>query len=185
MNSSLFFVRVSALSLRILGAAISAVHIGPYKDWGDDLVAASLQFVLEREEYRDKVVWQRKEWYDGSDAAFVQPGVKSGVEGLIEVEKMLQGRDVQKKAPKTREMYPSANEVKMFWDTVAEADLILKEAGYRGHTSDKGEFAEGVQNLKNWVELRTWDVVGVTERLEVLKEQLGIGEVIGWAMSIG
>lgn len=182
MNSSLFFVRVSALSLRILNLAMAAVYTELDRDWGDDIVSSTLQYVLEKEEYRDKVIWQPKEWYNGTDAVFQQPWGKSGVERLLGMDNILEGQSLNSKA---RETYPGAEEVKKLWDTVMEAKRVLSEAKDRGHTSEEGEFVEDIRVLKDWVELRTWDASGIRQRLGHLKEQLEIGEIIGYEIAIG
>jgi hypothetical protein len=183
MSSQFLWIRVSALSLRLLNLAMAVVHLDAERDWnGQDIVASSLQYVLEQEEWRDKMVWQPKEWYNGTGAMFEQPWRRNGVERLLGMEEVLES---QESVDKAREVYPSAKEVKTFWDTVMEAKRVLGEARDRGHTSEEGEFAEEARALKDWVELRSWDVPGLRERLEILKAQLGIGEIIGYEIGIG
>jgi len=179
MDSGLFFVRVGPLAVRVLVLAVASVHLEPRRDWGGDVVGAALQGVLEREEYRDKVVWQPGAWFDGAGAAFVQVNGLSGVEKLGEMDTLIRRRDAVNK------MVPSKREVGEFWDTFKIATLVLREAGYRGHTSVEGEFAVWVRGLKKWVELRTWDVEGIRERMDELKAKLGIGDIIGYEMNIG
>jgi hypothetical protein len=173
MNSELFFMRVSPLSLRLLVLAVAAVHVDARRDWGKDIVGAALQYVLEQDEYRDKVVWQPVKWYDGVGAAFLQ------VRGLLVM------REVMQRAYAPAGEVPSKDEFGEFWDTFRNATLVLREAGYRVHTSVQGEFAVWVRALKERVELRTWDVEGIRERMEVLKGKLGIGDIIGYEMNIG
>jgi hypothetical protein len=93
------------------------------------------------------------------------------------MEEVLESQESEDKA---REVYPSVKEVKTFWDTVIEAKRVLGEARDRGHASEEGEFSEEVRALENWIELRSWDVPRLRERLEILKAQLGIGEIIGY-----
>ncbi|EAT90222.1 hypothetical protein HBH56_059530 [Parastagonospora nodorum] len=173
MNCEMFFMRVSPLSLRLLVLAVAAVHVDARRDWGKDIVGAALQYVLEQDEYRDKVVWQPGKWYDGAGAAFMQ------VKGLLVM------RGVMQRVYAPVEEVPSKDEIGEFWDTFRNATLVLREAGYRGHTSVQGEFAVWVRALKEWVELRTWDVEGIRERMEVLKGKLGIGDIIGYGMNFG
>lgn len=173
MNSGLFFMRVSPLSIRLLVLAVASVHVDAKRDWGKDVVGAALQYVLERDEYRDEVVWQPGAWYDGVGAAFMQ------VNGL---EKM---HEAMGRKHAVVEEVPSKHEVGEFWDTFRNATLVLREAGYRGHTSVEGELAVWVRGLKEWVELRTWGVEGIRERMEVLKGKLGIGDIIGYEMNFG
>jgi hypothetical protein len=122
------------------------------------------------------VVWQPRGWYNGTGAVSEQPWRGTGVDRLLGMEEVLKSQESEDKA---REVYPSVKEVKTFWDTVIEAKRVLGEARDRGHASEEGEFAEEVRALENWVELRSWDVPRLRERLEILKAQLGIGEIIG------
>ena len=161
---------------------MAAVHSEPTRDWGKDIVGATLQYVLEKEEYRDKVVYQPASWFNVTAAVFTQLWGLSRVEGVLGIESTL-SRD--KKTLDVRESYPGTEEVKMFWDTVTEAKHVLNEAKDRGHAEEKGEFRDEVRAVKYCVEISTWDVEGMRRNVEVLKARLGVGEIIGFETVVG
>jgi hypothetical protein len=47
-----------------------------------------------------------------------------------------------------------------------------------GYTSESGGFEEEVGELKDAVELWSWDLEGMGRKMEGLKEVLGIGEIV-------
>jgi hypothetical protein len=74
VSCDFFWIRVSALSLRLLNLAMAAIRLDPERGRnGQDIVASSIQYMLEQEEWRDKVIWQPKGWYNGTGAVFEQP----------------------------------------------------------------------------------------------------------------
>jgi hypothetical protein len=181
MSSDLLWIRVCASSLRMLNLAMTTVNMEPGRDWGEDIVASSLQYVLQMDEYRDKVVWHPKGWYNGTGAVFQQPW-GSGVRNLLAMEETMRKQALGRE---TREVYPNAEEAERYWDTILEAKRVLSVAKDRGHTSEEGEFAQGVKILKGCVELRSWDISSMRWSMEQLKGQLGIGEIIGYEIGIG
>jgi hypothetical protein len=177
VSTYLFFIRVSTLSIRFLTLALSAVYDASERDWGSDIVGKAMQEVLEREEWREKVVWVPREWWE--------VGFKR-VEGVLEVEDVLgkleeQGRNKEE----TLEMYPSEEEVGGFWNGVVEAKQVLVEAMDKGYAKEDGEFAQEYRDVKDAVELWTWDLEGMKRKVEILKEVMHIGEVIGYEAVAG
>jgi hypothetical protein len=180
MSSALFFIRVHTLSLRIVTLALAAVYEqGPDGEWGADGVAGALGVVFEREAYRDKVVYQPVEWYDGLCAVFVWSKVRGSVEGLIEMESVMDS------VRRNDKVCPSEQEVNEFWGALVEAKQVLSEARDRGYTSEEGDSKDEVREVRYWVEVRSWDSEGVRRSVEKLKEKLGIGEVEGFEMVVG
>jgi len=179
INSNLLFLRVSGLTVRILTLALAAPFTEPGRQWGKDVSASTLQYVLEEEKYgmRDKVVYQPAEWYNETSAVFTQIWGESQVLQLLEVEKELRRISEQKT---TSEPYPNKAEIDTFWARVTEAKRMLNEARDRGHTEQEGEFQEEIRWLKYAVEARAWDAEGLREAVERLKARLGIGQVIGF-----
>jgi hypothetical protein len=181
MNTATFFVRVSTLSIRFLTLAMSAVYEQPERDWGADIVGSVMRDVLEREEWRDKVVWMPREWWDGHGAVFRQ--LRDCVEGLLEMDDILRESESEREVEK--EAYPSRGKVDRFWNNVVEAKQVLTEAKDRGYSSENGEYWQEIRDVKDAVELWTWDVEGMRRKVKALKEMLGIGEVVGFETVIG
>jgi hypothetical protein len=185
INSNVLFLRVSPITLRILTLALAAPFTEPERNWGSDVAASTLQYVLEEEKYgvRDKVVYQPAEWFNGTaagtGAVFTQPCAKTQVLQLLKVRKNIEQMQTGGGGGEY-EAYPSTEEVEAFWATVTEAKRVLNEAKDRGHTERDGEFQEEVRELKEAVEVRTWDVEGLKEVVEWLKGRLGIREVVGF-----
>jgi len=183
LNANLFFIRVSPLSLRILTLAMAAVYNDPDRDWGADTVASSLQYVLEKREYRDKVLYQPADWFNGTGAIFSQPWAPTPAKRLLKMKKELQG--LVRAGRCGQKVFPNGVLVSKFWDTVTEAKRVLNAAKDRGHTEDEGEFKDEVRALKYNVEARTWDIEGIRVGLEKLKARLGIGELVGFEAVVG
>jgi hypothetical protein len=180
MDTDVFLIRVHPLSVRIVALAVAAVYLSLEREWGDDLVGAALRHVLEKEWYRDNVVWLPREWWNGTEAVFVKPWARSPAAKLLETEKVLKGLDGGSKNLAKSAVYPGLEERKGYWDTITEARRLLIEAKERGHTHREGEYREEVGNVKEWVEMRTWDTEGLRRNVGLLKEKLGIGEIIGF-----
>jgi hypothetical protein len=188
ISSNLLFLRVSGLTLRILTLALAAPYTDPEREWGKevDVVAATLQFVLEKAEYRSKVLYQPAEWYNGTGAVFTQPWAASPVEKLHKIRKLLMNlNSYTAQADLEQGPHPSAADVELFYATIAEAKHVLNEARNRGHTEEAGEFVEEVRVLRYAIEARSWDVERLRVGLEKLKARLGIGEVVGFEAVVG
>jgi hypothetical protein len=121
MFTSNFFIRVGTLSLRLLMQAMSSVYEDSDRDWGSDIAGAAMQGMLEREEWRDKVVWVPREWWN---AMFVV------VNGQLELEDMLE--KMEKEGGEGIAVYSSGQEVDGFWEKVSEAKQVLVGAKDRG-----------------------------------------------------
>jgi hypothetical protein len=175
ISTHIFFIRVSTLSIRFLTLVMSAVYDAPERDWGSDIVGKAMQKVLEREEWREKGVWVPREWWEA--------GFKR-VEGVLEMEDVL-GELEGKKEDGVAEVSPSEEEVGGFWNGVVEAKQVLTEARDKGYAKEDGEFAQEYRDVKDAVELWTWDLEGMKRKVEILKEVMHIGEVIGYEAVAG
>jgi hypothetical protein len=158
MSTSNFFIRVSTLSIKFLTLAMSSVYEARDADWGADIAGTAMQRVLERDEWRGRGVWVPREWFVGAE------------DGL---------ENISKEQREGWEVYPRQQEINEFWGKVHEAKQVLGEAKDRGCTSESGGFEEEVQDLKDAVELWSWDIEGMGRKMERLKEVLGIGEIVG------
>lgn len=184
IDTSLFYIRVSSLSLRILTLAMAAVYLDPQQDWGDKITGAALRDVFEREGYRDKVLWVPGQWWDGKDAVVVKPHVSEGGRGLVEIEKALETAEEGFRV-RGKETYPNKEEVGMFWKLVAEARLVLDAAKEREHEDGGEGFVQEVMELRHVVELRTWDIRALMSAIDTVKEKLGVGDIVGFESVVG
>jgi hypothetical protein len=190
LSSSPIFLRTSTLTLQILTLALSTLYTSPdlnqNSDQGPraDIAALSLQNVLETDVYKDKVIYQPKQWYfDYRNAAFIQHWGETEVEILLRVKETLEifrTDDARGWAEVSFE-----TEMGEWWDLVMEARQVLGEAKDRGLTSEQREFGEKVKELKDAVEMRAWDLGGLMKSVEGLKVNLGIGEVVGIKAAFG
>lgn len=182
LDSSLFWIRVSPTSLNILTLALSAVLLDPNRSWGSDVAGTALSDVLRREEYSEKVLWQSAEWYfsDNSSTAFTRPSGGNQIDKLIDMQKLL-----DRPQPSLAQVHPAEVKVKEYWDMVVEAKQTLSAARDRGHTSEEGDWQEEVRQLKNALEMRTWNVEKVRAWVEELKGVLMLGEIVEWEAVVG
>jgi hypothetical protein len=189
IDSTIFFIRVSTLSLRILTLAMAAVYNEPNRDWGADVTAGALQHILEREEHRERVVYQSSVWYGLGGSAQKRGGTfVEAQKGVPHVKQLLYMQKafgyISTTQKNTRDstsltVLPSAEDFEAFWALVREVRIVLTEAKNRGHTVEEGEFKQEVRALKDWFELRTWDVEQVGIKMEGLKKRLGLGNLQG------
>lgn len=176
IDTSLFYIRVSSLSLRILTLAMATVYLDPQREWGEDVAGTALRAVVEREEYRDKVVWVPWGWWDGEAAAFVKSWASEGGLGLLAREKVLtevEDRMDDDDNDDGLDVVPKREAVEAFWKLVGEARLVLDVA-------KKSAFQEEMRELRDVVELRTWDIRALRWAIENLKERLGLGDIVGF-----
>jgi hypothetical protein len=164
MSTCTFFIRVSTFSIKFLTLAMSSVYEARDGDWGSDITGAAMQGVLEREEWTGRGVWVPREWFIRAD------------DGLGKI---------RKEQGEGWEVYPRQQEVDNFWNKINEAEQVLVEAKDRGYTSESGGFEEEIGDLKDAVELWSWDVEGMGRKMERLKEVLGIGEIVGRKAVVG
>ncbi|CAO2652606.1 Nn.00g008890.m01.CDS01 [Neocucurbitaria sp. VM-36] len=187
LSTAVMFVRVSAVAVRILTLAMARVVEdvdGEDDKAGGDVVGKALQCVLEREEYRDKVVYQAAAWYDHHGLLTSESGLFMQVHRgqslplrLREMKYALGVIEYAKEHPnmsKHRAAFPRPDEVQRFWDVVIEARKTLGEAKDRSHTVEVGEWEDQVREVKELVEIRAWDTEELIRRVRVLQEQLGI-----------
>ncbi|KAG9191595.1 hypothetical protein G6011_10329 [Alternaria panax] len=141
LNTSVFFIRVSGNSLRILNEAMERIYNAPYvegyenEDNDGGLPSAALQDVLHGEHHRDKTLAMDDEH---------------------------------------SQMFPEKADIHRFWHTASEARRVLDEAKEKGHTSEQGIWWEAVKEVKEWVELRAWDIDELGGRVEMLR--IGIND---------
>ncbi|KAI4923479.1 hypothetical protein J4E85_008517 [Alternaria conjuncta] len=174
LNTTVFFVRVSGGSLRILTEAMEMIYNVP--DNGDEdeefgVAATVLQTILSRPHHLEKVIYQSSEWYNSTSSLFYQPYYRTLAHRLLPVHytQIIPG-DNEGSNP----MFPDADTVHRFWHVVREARRVLNEAKEKGHTSEQGEWWEMVAEVKEWVEGRAWDTEELERRVRVLREGLGI-----------
>jgi hypothetical protein len=173
MDTSVFFIRVSSLSLRFFTVAMNAVYDAPKREWGGNVMGAAMQEVLEREEWREHVVWVAREWRSGKGAMFKR------VEGVVEMDEVLSQLEMKVKEAVTA-VFPAEDDFEGFWHGVLEAKQVLVEARDRGYAKDDGEFAQEYRDVKDTAELWTWDLNGLRKKVESLKQAMHIGEMIGY-----
>lgn len=172
LNTSVFFIRVSGGSLRILTEAMETIYNAPdtegYENEDTDkcLPSTALQDVLYREHHREKVIFQPWEWYNSTTSLFYQPCFPSPAHHLVPISETLAVDDEQ------RPMFPDAETVHGFWHTLSEARRVLDEAKEEGHTNGQGRWWDMVKEVKEWVELRAWDTDELKSRVTVLKVSL-------------
>ncbi|KAI8932789.1 hypothetical protein NX059_010279 [Plenodomus lindquistii] len=186
MGMGVWWVRVCAGALRLLSEVVVEVLHGEEGGEGDGdggVLGRALQRVLEKDGEREKVVWQPREWYNGSVevgggdgdakvAVFAQPWARTHLDRLIGLEEALgvlkQQEDVKK------EQYPTDEAIHTFWRSVTEARKVLQEAKDRGHTAERSEWRDIVGEIREWVELRTWETEIIDVRVAVLRDGLGM-----------
>jgi hypothetical protein len=162
LNTSVFFIRVSGISLRILTEVMETIYNAPYtkayenEDNDGGLASATLQNILFQEHHRDKVIFQPREWYNSTASMFYQPYFPTLAHRLLPICETLVVDDEQS------QIFPDTADVHRFWHTVSEARRLLDEAKEKGSTSEEGVRWETVKDVKGWLELRAWD----TEELE-------------------
>jgi hypothetical protein len=98
----------------------------------------------------------------------------AGVVGVVEMDDVLGGLE-GKKEDGVAGVSPSEEEVVSFWNGVVEAKQVLTEARDKGYAKEKGEFAQEYRDVKDVVELWTWDLEGMKRKVEILKEVMHIG----------
>ncbi|KAG9381380.1 Glycosyltransferase family 34 protein [Pyrenophora tritici-repentis] len=171
LSTSVFFMRVSAVSLRILTEAMAAMYNGPPSDNGK-VLDTSLQYVLEKDEHREHALFQPASWYNSTFSLFQQPYLPTQAHRIIFLSDALSTSFPL--ADKDHKLFPDDEAVNVFWDAVAEARRVLDEAKEKGQTAEKGEWWKVVRETRDWVELRAWNVQEVRRRVAVLREGLEI-----------
>jgi hypothetical protein len=174
LNTAVFFIRVSAGSLRILIEALESMYNAPLNEAEDegenaDSSAIALQTILSRAHHREKIIFQPGEWYNSTTSLFYQAYRPTSAHRLLPITETL-AVDSQERSP----IFPDADTVHRFWHTVSEARRVLNEAKEKGHTSEQGAWWEMVREVKEWAELRAWDTDELERRVGVLKEGLDI-----------
>jgi hypothetical protein len=61
----------------------------------------------------------------------------------------------------------------------------LVEARDKGYAKEDGEFVQEYRDVKDAVDLWTWDGEGMKRKVEILKEVMNIGEIIGYETVAG
>jgi len=172
LSTSVFFIRVSAVSLRILTEAMAAMYDGPSDDKDANVLATALQTVLEKDKNREHVLFQPASWYNGSSSLFQQPYFRTPAHRMLFLE------DISSASfPLTRKYqntFPDTEAVDIFWHSVAEARRVLDEVKEKGQTADQGEWREMIRDVRDCVELRAWDTEEVRKRVNVLKDRLEV-----------
>ncbi|CAE7031158.1 hypothetical protein CFE70_004378 [Pyrenophora teres f. teres 0-1] len=171
LSTSVFFIRVSAVSLRILTEAMTAIYNEPPNGNGN-VLDNSLQALLEKDEHREHALFQSASWYNGTLSLFQQPYFSTSAHRMLVLNDKLS--DSFPLVSKDQKMFPDDEAVNVFWDAVAEARRVLGEAKEKGHTAEKGEWWKMVRETRDWVELRAWNIEEVRRRVAVLKEGLEI-----------
>lgn len=98
--------------------------------------------------------------------------------GILERERVL--GDVEgRKDEVSVGVVPGREEVEAFWGLVGEARSVLDAAKER-----KDEVGEEMKELRDVVELRTWDIRALLAAIERLKERLGLGDFIGYESKV-
>lgn len=177
ISTAVFFLRVSSMSLRILMEAMVELYHGAWSTESDgDIVGVALQSILERDADRDKAVYQDASWYNDTTSVFRQPWFETLAQ--CTVYRAGGGRDVDgeisDRGKQEEKRIPDLDAVNSFWNSIAEARMVVNEAKDRGHTAEKGEWRDVVRGVRECVELKTWDVAEVDRRVKVLKEGLDI-----------
>jgi hypothetical protein len=167
LSTSIFFIRVSGDSLRILTEAMTVMYPFHAAQQSAENFAKALQLVLEIDQNRDKAVYQPHEWYDGSvednGAMFRQPFSRDS-SPPHDMEFYLEALEMEKKYNVHKPLFPSTEAAHLYWHSVREARRVLNEAKERGQTAEQGEWREMVKEARDWVELRAWDTVEVDRR---------------------
>jgi hypothetical protein len=172
-DSSVFLIRVSTLSLRFLTLVMSAVYEEPNREWGPDIGGAAMREVLERQGWRQNVLWVPREWWSNEGVMFKR------VDGVVETDEVLSEGE-EKEEEDVTTVRPAEDEAEGFWHGVLEAKQVLVEARDRGYAKDDGEFAQEYMDVKDTAELWTWDLNGLRKKVKSLKQAMHIGEMIGY-----
>ena len=61
-------------------------------------------------------------------------------------------------------MFPETADVHRFWRTASEARRVLDEAKEKGYTDEQGALWEMAKEVKEWVQLRAWDMEELERR---------------------
>lgn len=168
INTSVFFIRVSGNSLRILTEVMETIYNAPYteayenEDNDGGLASAALQTILFQDRHRDKVIFQSQEWYNSTSSLFYQPYFPTQAHRLLAMSETLVAD------PEQSHVFPDTADVHYFWHTVRDARRVLDEAKEKGYTSEEGVWWETVSELKEWVELRAWDIEELERRVMAL-----------------
>jgi len=173
LNTTVFFIRVSGGSLRILTEAMEMIYNAP--DNGDEneefsVAATALQTTLSRPHHLEHAIYQPRKWYNSTSSLSYQPHYRMLAHRILPVH-YTQTIPVDEGS---NPMFPNVDTVHRFWHVVSEARRVLNEAKEKGHTSEQGEWWEMVRDVKEWVEGRAWDTEELERRVRVLKEGLGL-----------
>jgi hypothetical protein len=171
LNTAVFFIRVSAGSVRVLIEALERMYNAPAENEIEnaDISAIALKSILSRDHHREKIIFQPAEWYNSTTSLFYQAYRPTPRHHLLPITEKL-AVDSEEQSP----MFPDAETVHRFWHIVSEARRVLNEAKEKGHTSEQGAWWEMDREVKEWAELRAWDTDELERRLGVLKEGLDI-----------
>ncbi|KAF2827975.1 hypothetical protein CC86DRAFT_438858 [Ophiobolus disseminans] len=171
LSSDILFIRVTPLAIRLVTQALAAVYTEPPRDWGRDVTASSLQFILEKGEYRDKVLYQLASWFNGTAAVFRQVWAATPIERLLKISRILDSTSFHQSSQAPS---PSPVGVEAFWTSVAEAKQVLNDARDRGHREEIGAFRDEVKAVREGVEMRAWDSEGLKWEVQRLKVLVGL-----------
>ncbi|KAH8645289.1 hypothetical protein IG631_02753 [Alternaria alternata] len=172
LNSSVFFIRISGGSLRILTQAMETMYDAPYiegyknEDNDGGLSSVALQNVLYLEQHRDEVIFQPQQWYNSTTSLFNQPYFPTPAHRLTPDLKTLTVDHEE------QQMFPETADVHRFWRTASEARRVLDEAKEKGYTDEQGALWEMANEVKEWVQLRAWDMEELERRIMLLRASL-------------
>jgi hypothetical protein len=145
-----------------------APYIEGYKNEDNDggLSSVALQNVLYLEQHRAKVIFQPRQWYNGTISLFYQPYFPTPAHRLIPDLKTLTV-DCE-----GQQLFPETADVRRFWHTASEARHVLDEAKEKSYTDEQGALWEMAKEVKEWVQLRAWDMEELERRIMLLRASL-------------
>ena len=145
-----------------------APYIEGYKNEDNDggLSSVALQNVLYLEQHRDEVIFQPRQWYNSTTSLFNQPYFPTPAHRLTpDLKTLTVDREGQ-------QMFPETADVHRFWRTASEARRVLDEAKEKGYTDEQGALWEMANEVKEWVQLRAWDMEELERRIMLLRASL-------------
>jgi hypothetical protein len=106
------------------------------------------------------------------------------VDGVVEMDEALVDLEAKEKEDVVV-VYPTQEKLERFWGGLLEAKQVLVEARDRGYVKEDGEFVQEYKDVKDAVELWSWDLEGMRKKVEDLEQVAHIGEIVGYEAVAG